>query len=97
MFILERFRYGDHLAHGHPTETVHRREDEPNCAHLLNHKKVLKHVANMWRCFRAHGDIDGHHCTSGGEIRKRERQNEKPIAIFAKLRIFNDYINDNNV
>ena len=82
---------------GFQAETLHRGEHEPIQAYFMNRGKTLKHVTNIWRCFRTHGGADGHHCTSVGEIRKREREHEKRRAIFSQLLAFDDYNNYGNI
>lgn len=49
------------------------------------------------RCFRTHGGVDGHDFTPDGEVRKRERENETLRTMFMKLRIIDDYSNDDNI
>ena len=95
LLISNMFRHGDRLAH--PAKTVRRGEDKSNRAHFGNRGEVLKHVTNIRRWLRTHGGADGHHGTSGGEIRKRKGKHEKRRTIFTKLRVFDDYSNDENI
>ena len=51
---------------------------------------------SLW-CIRTHDGADKHHCTSGGEIRKLEREHAKRTAIFAQFLILDNFSNDGNI
>ena len=51
---------------------------------------------SLW-CIRTYDGADKHHCTSGGDIRRRERQNEKRTAIFAQFLILDNFSSDGNI
>ena len=57
----------------------------------MNLGKVVNRVTYIRCRTGAQGSADGHRRTSGGEIRKCEREHEKGRAIFAQLSISRDY------